>query len=115
MTNRFTDQQVRDWSVRHGLDSYGESDMRQAMEDAASLPKLSIQDRIREAMGENSSMGYHDLMQAVFPHALYPRAYRYKVDGGPPGCAMAFNAAIRKMGWWNNYNHGNKRIYRSTK
>lgn len=39
---------------------------------------------------------YHDLMRAVFPERDYPNAWRYKAAGGPPGCAMAFGAALRR-------------------
>lgn len=60
---------------------------------------VPIKDRIRAAMGERLQMQYHDLMQAVFPEADYPRAWRYQSNGGPPGCAMAFGRALREMGW----------------
>jgi hypothetical protein len=34
---KFTDQQVSEWMERHGLEAHPESDMRCAMDDAASL------------------------------------------------------------------------------
>lgn len=43
-------------------------------------------------------MSYHELMHAVFPDADYPRAWRYGQNGGPPGCAMAFGSALRRIG-----------------
>lgn len=42
--------------------------------------------------------GYHTLLRAVFPEDEYPRAFRYQQNGGPPGCAMAFGRALRKLG-----------------
>lgn len=54
-----------------------------------------IAERIRSAYMHGIS--YHDLMRAVFPPDAYPRAWRSAKHGGPPGCAMAFNAALRKM------------------
>jgi hypothetical protein len=40
---------------------------------------------------------YFLTMLAVFPPAQYPNAWRYSSNGGPPGCAMAFGAALRKL------------------
>lgn len=57
-----------------------------------------LTERILEALGTRSSAPYWDLMRAVFPHAEYPRAWNYQANGGPPGCSMAFNAALRRMG-----------------
>lgn len=42
--------------------------------------------------------GYHALLRAVFPEDTHPRAFRYQRNGGPPGCAMAFGRALRKLG-----------------
>ena len=60
--------------------------------------KNSIESRIRAVMGSKTTMQYHDLIHLVFPPEKYPNAYNYSVNGGPPGCAMAFGAAIRRMG-----------------
>jgi hypothetical protein len=59
---------------------------------------VKIEDRIRAAMGTKRQMSYYDLMHAVFPQDQYPRAWNYQSNGGPPGCAMAFGAALRRMG-----------------
>jgi hypothetical protein len=61
--------------------------------------KTPIADRIRAAFkpGERK-LSYYELMNRVFPHAEYPRAQRHQVNGGPPGCAMAFGKALRLMG-----------------
>jgi len=66
------------------------------------LKREPIEQRIRKAMRGRIQMPYHQLMQAVFPENAYPRAYNYATGGGPPGCAMAFNAALRRMrgGWF---------------
>lgn len=47
---------------------------------------------------------YHVLMDLVFPVADYPRAWRYATGGGPPGCAMAFGAGLRRCGLWRDVN-----------
>lgn len=72
---------------------------------------MKISDRIRAAWdrlppaypryGPDSGRDYHAMLSAVFPVDLYPRAWRYSSNGGPPGCAMAmaFAAALRRMGW----------------
>ncbi len=64
--------------------------------------KIKITDRIRAAMDGKRKMQYHDLMRAVFPHDQYPRAWNYQSNGGPPGCAMAFGAALRRMGMFDS-------------
>ncbi len=38
------------------------------------------------------------MLAAVFPEKEYPKAYRISNNGGPPGCAMAFGSALRRMG-----------------
>ena len=56
-----------------------------------------IAKRIRRALEANGgAMRYHDPMDAVFPEKEYPRAWRRSVNGGPPGCAMALGAALRR-------------------
>lgn len=69
--------------------------------------KTSIADRIRQ----NYTLGitYHELMRLVFPEDLYPNAYRYQSNGGPPGCAMAFGKALRKLNMSRDFN--SQRIY----
>lgn len=63
------------------------------------MGKPRIQDRIRAALLKaGGSMCYYDLMRAVFPKEDYPDAFRFKTEGGPPGCAMAFGAALKRMG-----------------
>jgi len=43
---------------------------------------------------------YYALLRATFPDDQYPRAMRPSSNGGPPGCAMAFGLALRKIGAW---------------
>jgi hypothetical protein len=62
------------------------------------MMRIPIEQRIRAALNGRSSAPYHDLMLAVFPPEQYPNAYGRSSNGGPPGCAMAFNAALRRMG-----------------
>lgn len=59
---------------------------------------VKIECRIKQAMAGKTTMPYHDLMRMVFPPDKYPKAYNYSVNGGPPGCAMAFGAAIKRLG-----------------
>lgn len=65
-----------------------------------------IQERIRAAVGESGHAQYYDVLLKVFPPDLYPRAWRYSSNGGPPGCAMAFHNALRKMGGRRGYMDG---------
>ncbi len=44
-----------------------------------------------------------ELMRAIFPESQFPRAWRPSGNGGPPGCAMAFGAALRKYGYRVNW------------
>ncbi len=62
------------------------------------MKKKKINDRIIEALNGRTSAPYHDLMNAVFPRDQFPRAYNHQANGGPPGCAMAFNKALTSMG-----------------
>ncbi len=57
---------------------------------------MKIKDRIRKhyVLG----IDYHTLMGLVFPIEDYPGAWRCSMNGGPPGCAMAFGRALRQMG-----------------
>jgi hypothetical protein len=59
---------------------------------------VPIKDRIKSAMGDKRTIGYFDLMDAVFPRDHYPRARNYSLNGGPPGCAMALGRALRELG-----------------
>lgn len=58
--------------------------------------KESINKRIRNHY--RAGIPYHELMMRVFPPEDFPRAHRVSANGGPPGCAMALGAAIRRMG-----------------
>ena len=62
------------------------------------MKRVPIEQRIRKAMDGHLQQRYYDIMVEVFPTSQYPRAWNYSSNGGPPGCAMAFNAAIRRMG-----------------
>ena len=61
------------------------------------MVKTPIKERIHAAY-ESGITGYHSLMYTVFPRDEYPNAFRCSGNGGPPGCAMAFNRALREMG-----------------
>lgn len=62
---------------------------------------MKITDRILTAIRPHHGvMDYHALMREVFPENKYPRAWRPSCNGGPPGCAMAFGAALRRLGAW---------------
>jgi len=55
---------------------------------------------------------YHDLMRAVFPPEDYPRSMNYGMNGGPPGCVMAFVKAIKSLGGNINYRQdGGKTVW----
>lgn len=58
-------------------------------------PKPIIQ-RIHDAY--RPGIGYHELMDAVFPSDQFPNAFRGRTEGGPPGCAMAFGRALNRLG-----------------
>lgn len=60
--------------------------------------KVPLKTRIALALHGRGPRSYHDVMHEVFPRESYPRAFRYKTEGGPPGCAMAFGRALREMG-----------------
>lgn len=67
-------------------------------------------DRIRTALNGTSRAQYHELLRAVFPPDIYPNAWNYSANGGPPGCAMAFGRALRKMGAQSNGKLGSQKI-----
>lgn len=58
--------------------------------------KPSLTERVRAVW--RVGIGYHDLMREVFPESEYPNAFRFSTNGGPPGCAMAFGMALRRLG-----------------
>lgn len=60
------------------------------------MKRTPIADRIRAAY--RLGITYHKLFDAVFPEDDYPKARRGATGGGPPGAAMAFGAALRRMG-----------------
>lgn len=64
----------------------------------AHVRPLPLVDRIRYAW--SPGIRYYDLMRAAFPTDEFPDAFRTPNRGGPPGCAMAFGAALRRMGAW---------------
>lgn len=53
--------------------------------------------RIARALAGKGSRNYHEVLREVFPRDLYPNAMRPSSHGGPPGCAMAFGRALRRM------------------
>lgn len=61
---------------------------------------MSIKERIAKAycaLAEYGGANYHELMEATFPSDRYPNAFNRATRGGPPGCSMAFNRALREM------------------
>lgn len=62
------------------------------------MKRVPIADRIRAAMGGRTTQRYWDVLIEVFPHDQYPHAMNYQQNGGPPGCSMAFNKAVRLLG-----------------
>lgn len=56
---------------------------------------IPLKVRISVAMEGHVSRNYWTLMHDVFPE---PKAWRSAVQGGPPGCAMAFGRALRELG-----------------
>lgn len=72
---------------------------------------MSLEQRIRAAMRGRELANYWCVMREVFPAEQYPRAWRYSQNGGPPGCAMAFGAAIRRMGGHWNQADADRRLY----
>ena len=60
------------------------------------MKKAPIKTRIQEHWYRGIT--YYDLMDLVFPEKEYPRAWRCRTGGGPPGCAMAFGKALRELG-----------------
>jgi hypothetical protein len=67
------------------------------------MRRTSIQVRMWNAYLK--SRNYHAMLATVFPESEYPRAHRISNNGGPPGCAMAFGSALRRMG---GYRTGDK-------
>ncbi|ARB05741.1 hypothetical protein [Synechococcus virus S-ESS1] len=62
--------------------------------------KIPIKDRITAAIKEaGGRIKYYDLARKVFPEDQYPRAFRYRTEGGPPGCYMALSRAISRHGF----------------
>ena len=47
---------------------------------------------------ERGERSYTALRAALFDPEDYPNAWRCSARGGPPGCAMALGAALRKAG-----------------
>lgn len=58
----------------------------------------SLDLRIMRVMAGQPRMPYQAVLEAVFPIGEYPDAWRTPTTGGPPGCAMAFGAALRRLG-----------------
>lgn len=73
----------------------------------------SIIERIRKAFGANErQLAYFELALRVFPPEEYPRAWRYRVKGGPPGCYMALTRAINRMGLTVTHDGGQRTVFR---
>jgi hypothetical protein len=65
---------------------------------------IPIKDRIIAAINAaGGRIQYYHLARAVFPESDYPRAWGYPTKGGPPGCYMALSSAIRRYGFYVDY------------
>lgn len=56
-------------------------------------------------------MVYHDLAIILWPDR---ESHRYSSNGGPPGCYMALSAALRRGGFFVNYDgagSGHRTVY----
>jgi hypothetical protein len=73
------------------------------------VKRVPLKTRVLLAFGEKRTVGYYDLMYAVFPKEQYPKAYRRSSNGGPYGCCMALGRAIRELRLWDNGGLGNCR------
>lgn len=66
------------------------------------MKRTPIKERIRRAheslRDKRREADYARMLKRVFPPEEYPRAWAYASQGGPPGCAMSFNRALREMG-----------------
>ena len=63
-------------------------------------PRVPIAKRIDAALAKSDGLlRYHELAMQVFPPSVNPRSWRYRAGGGPPGCYMALNAALRRYGF----------------
>ncbi len=69
---------------------------RRKAKPAAQRP--SLHQRIVDATRGEPRVGYWTLMHRVWPEDKYPNAYRRSSNGGPPGVAMVFGSALRKLG-----------------
>jgi hypothetical protein len=70
--------------------------------------RRSLEQRIVDACAGQAGVDYWTLLERVFPVEQYPRAYRYASQGGPPGVAMIFGAALRRL---NAHVSASRRVY----
>jgi hypothetical protein len=73
------------------------------------VPKTKIEERIRRAYTE-VGMSYTTLRIAVFPPKEWPRAWRYALHGGPPGCDRVLRVALRRYGYTVSRFCGDERV-----
>jgi hypothetical protein len=57
---------------------------------------MKLKDRIRTHF--QTGITYRELLDLVYPWEEYPDSRRRSMNGGPPGCAMAFGRALRELG-----------------
>lgn len=59
-----------------------------------------IRQRIIDALdaAPGNTLEYRELALRVFPWDQFPRAWRHRAGGGPPGCFMALSSALRRHG-----------------
>lgn len=77
------------------------------------MAKQGMRERIGAAFGDDEvRLRFYDLALRLWPD---PESWRYSSNGGPPGCAMALSAAIRRHGIPYSYDGGNRWVYRPTK
>jgi hypothetical protein len=86
------------------LDDYDKANLRKVQGARGRIKLKGLEDRrplktrILEALtSAGGKMGYHDLMQTIWPPDLHPKAYHRSMNGGPPGVAMPLGRALREL------------------
>lgn len=71
--------------------------------------RYPITERIEDAL-RFGPIEYAKLARKVFPQAVMPRAWRYRVGGGPPGCYMVLSRVLNRDGYWIDYRRSGARL-----
>ncbi len=74
------------------------------------MSKITLQERLETAIAvdkkEHGYADYHRVMYLIWPPSEYPKAYRYRSEGGPPGVAMVFGKALNTAGYARDFESG---------